>query len=175
MTDLQTLANIGEIVGAITVVLSLIYLAIQIRQSTQAQRTENYSRALDRIAAIQSSLSQDDELSLIFSKGVLDTTRLTSQERLRFTWSLYEAFGAFVFMFHASKTDAIPEEVWRRWSAAVAWWLTHPGVQNWWAARPTPFTDSFTLFVESLLDDNQTDAESAQRYHEFISEGKAQS
>jgi len=174
MTDLQTLANIGEIIGAVTVVLSLIYVAVQIRQSTQAQRTENYSRALDRLAAMQSSLSQDDKFSLIFSKGVLDTTNLTSQERLRFTWSLYEAFGAFEFMFHASKTDAIPEEVWRRWSAAVAWWLTFPGVQNWWASRPIPFTDSFTLFVESLLEDNPTDADSSQRYQEFISEGKPQ-
>jgi len=174
MTDLQTLANIGEIIGAVTVVLSLIYVAVQIRQSTQAQRTENYSRALDRLAAMQSSLSQDDKFSLIFSKGVLDTTNLTSQERLRFTWSLYEAFGAFEFMFHASKTDAIPEEVWSRWSAAVAWWLTFPGVQNWWASRPIPFTDSFTLFVESLLEDNPTDADSLQRYQEFISEGKSQ-
>ena len=174
MTDLQTLANIGEIIGAVTVVLSLIYVAVQIRQSTQAQRTENYSRAMDRIAAIQSSLSQDDELSRIFSKGVLDTTNLTSQERLRFTWSLYEAFGAFEFMFHTSKTDAIPEEVWKRWSAAVAWWLTFPGVQNWWTSRPTPFTDSFTLFVESLLEDNPTDVDSSQRYQEFIAVGKPQ-
>jgi hypothetical protein len=174
MTDLQSLANIGEIIGAITVVLSLIYLAIQIRQSTQAQRTENYSRALDRLAAMQSSLSQDDQFSLIFSKGVLDTTKLTPQERFRFTWSLYEAFGAFEFMFHASKTDAIPEEVWRRWSAAVAWWLTFPGVQNWWSSRPIPFTDSFTSFVESLLEDNPTDVDSSQRYQEFIVVGKSQ-
>jgi len=174
MTDLQALANIGEIIGAITVVLSLIYLAVQIRQSTQAQRTENYSRALDRLAAMQSSLSQDDEFSLMFSKGAVDASKLTAQERIRFTWSLYEAFGAFEFMFHASKTDAIPEEVWRRWSYAVAWWLTFPGVQTWWSSRPLPFTDSFTSFVESLLEDNPTDAESTQRYQEFIAEGKPQ-
>ena len=174
MTDLQSLANIGEIIGAVTVVLSLIYLAVQIRQSTQAQRTENYSRALDRLAAMQSSLSQDDEFSLMFSKGAVDTSKLTPRERIRFTWSLYEAFGAFEFMFHASKTDAIPEEVWRRWSYAVAWWLTFPGVQTWWSSRPIPFTDSFTSFVESLLEDNPTDAESIQRYKEFIGEGKPQ-
>ncbi len=174
MTDLQTLANIGEIIGAVTVVLSLIYLAVQIRQSTQAQRTENYSRALDRLAAMQSSMSQDDEFSLMFSTGVVDTKKLTPRERMRFTWSLYEAFGAFEFMFHASKTDAIPEEVWRRWSAAVAWWLTFPGVQTWWTSRPIPFTDSFTSFVESLLEDNPTDADSTQRYQEFIAEGKSQ-
>jgi hypothetical protein len=174
MTDLQTLANIGEIVGAVTVVLSLIYLAVQIRQSTQAQRTENYSRALDRLAAMQSSMGQDDEFSLIFSTGAVDTNTLTPRQRLRFTWFLYEAFGAFEFMFHASKTDAIPEEVWRRWSAAVAWWLTFPGVQTWWASRPIPFTDSFTSFVESLLEENPTDAESYQRYQEFIAGGKSQ-
>ena len=174
MTDLQTLANIGEIIGAVTVVLSLIYLAVQIRQSTQAQRTENHSRALDRLAAMQSSLSQDDEFSLMFSKGAVDTSKLTPRERIRFTWSLYEAFGAFEFMFHASKTDAIPEEVWRRWSSAVAWWLTFPGVQAWWSSKPLPFTDSFTSFVESLLEDNPTDADSSQRYQEFISAGKSQ-
>ena len=174
MMDLQALANIGEIIGAVTVVLSLIYLAVQIRQSTQAQRTENYSRALDRLAAMQSSMSQDDEFSLMFSTGVVDTKKLTPRERMRFTWSLYEAFGAFEFMFHASKTDAIPEEVWRRWSAAVAWWLTFPGVQTWWTSRPIPFTDSFTSFVESLLEENPTDAESNQRYQEFVAEGKSQ-
>ena len=171
MIDLQYLANLGEVVGAVVVILSLIYLAIQVRQNTQAQQTENYSRALDRLAAMQSRLSQDGEISLIFSKAVLDTSKLTPQERMRFTWSMYEAFGAFEFMFHASRTDAIPDEVWTRWSSGVAWWLSFPGVQAWWQARPIPFTESFTAFVESLLKDNPTDLESAQRYQKFIAKG----
>ena len=174
MIDLQYLANLGEVVGAIVVILSLIYLAIQVRQNTQAQRTENYSRALDRLAAMQSMLSQDGETSHIFSKAVLDTSKLTSQERVRFTWSMYEAFGAFEFMFHASRTNAIPKEVWTRWSSGVAWWLSFPGVQTWWQVRPVAFTESFTAFVESLLKDNPTDLESVQRYQKFIAEGTPQ-
>ena len=174
MMDLQTLANLGEVVGAAVVVLSLIYLAVQVRQNTQAQRTENYSRAQDRLAAIQSMLGKDSEISLIVSKGALDTSKLTPQERMRFTWSMYEVFGAFEFMFHASRTGAIPEEVWNRWSSAVAWWLTFPGIQAWWQARPIPFTESFTGFMESLLKDNPTDAEQSQRYQEFIAQGKSQ-
>ena len=174
MIDMQYLANLGEVVGAVVVILTLIYLAIQIRQNTQAQRTENYSRALERLAAMQSMLSQDGETSLIFSKAVLDTSKLTPQERMRFTWSMYEAFGAFEFMFHASRTDAIPDEVWTRWSSGVAWWLSFPGVQSWWHARPFPFTESFAAFVESLLKDNPTDLESLERYQEFIAQGKPQ-
>jgi hypothetical protein len=125
--DLQYLANVSEITGSVVVILSLVYVAVQIRQNTQAQRMENYSRGLDRLAAIQSMLSQDSEMSLLFSKGVLDSSKLTPQERVRFTWAIYEALGAFEFMFHASKNHAIPEEVWTRWSAGVAYWLTFPG------------------------------------------------
>lgn len=172
MIDLQYLANLGEVIGAVVVILSLIYLAIQVRQNTQAQRTENYSRALDRVAAMQSMLSQDGEMSLIFSKAVLDSAKLTPQERVRFTWSMYEAFGAFEFMFHASRANAIPAEVWTRWSSGVAWWLSFPGVQSWWQGLPFPFTESFTTFVESLLENNPTDLESVQRFQKFIAEGK---
>ena len=170
MMDLQSLANIGEVIGAIVVVLSLIYLAIQVRQNTKAQRTENYARALDRVAAIQSTLSQDGEISLIFSTGVINALKLAPQQRVRFTWALYEVFGAFEFMFHASKTASIDEEVWSRWSDAIAWWLTFPGVQAWWNARPLPFTVSFTSFVEALLEDNPTAAEPTRRWQEFIAQ-----
>jgi heme/copper-type cytochrome/quinol oxidase subunit 1 len=85
MTNLQTLANIGEIIGAITVVLSLIYLAIQIRQNTQTQRSENYTRALDRLAAMQSSMAQDEAFANMFSRGVANTEHLSPQDRVRFT------------------------------------------------------------------------------------------
>lgn len=174
MTDLDSLANLGEIIGAIAVVVSLIYLAVQVRQNTQAQQTENFSRALDRVAAMQAALSQDSETSVIFSKGVADVSKLTPKERMQFTWAMYELFGAFEFMFLASKTKSIPEEVWQRWSAAVAFWLSFSGVQAWWNVRPIPFTASFTSYIESLLKNNPTDTESAQRYQEFVTQGKEQ-
>lgn len=172
MTNLESLANLGEIIGAIAVVVSLVYLAVQVRQNTQAQQTENFSRALDRVAAIQATLSQDTETSVIFSKGVLDPSELSANERLRFTWAMYELFGAFEFMFLASKTKAMPDEVWQRWSSAVAWWLSFSGVQIWWTVRPIPFTERFTSYVEALLQNNPTDAQSLQSYQDFVARGK---
>lgn len=171
MTNLESLANLGEIIGAITVVVSLIYLAVQVRQNTRAQQTENFSRALDRVAAIQATLSQDPDVSIIFSKGVSDPSDLTSRERMQFTWTMYELFGAFEFMFLASKSNEIPEEIWQRWSSAVAWWLTFSGVKTWWEARPIPFSRSFTSYVESLLENNPTDMEASQRYQQFLANG----
>jgi hypothetical protein len=169
--NLESLANLGEIIGAAAVVVSLIYLAVQVRQNTQSQRIENYVRALDRLSAFQSLLSQDGDLSQLFTKGVADTSTLSQQERIQFTWSLYEAFGAFEFLFHASQTKSVPDEVWARWASTVAWWLSFPGVQEWWHARPVPFTDSFTSFVDRTIAHNPTDATAAENWQQFVAVG----
>ena len=174
MTNLESLASLGEIVGAIAVVVSLLYLAVQVRQNTRAQRLENASRILDRTASMQGALSRDSAMSVLFSKGVSDPSKLTPQERIQFTWAMYEFFGALEFMYLAANENSIPEEIWQRWSSAAAWWLTFPGVQAWWNARPIPFADSFSSYIESLLDDNPIDAESTRRYQDFLANGKHQ-
>lgn len=150
------------------VVVSLVYVALQVRQNTQSLRTENYSRALDRVASIQSQLSRDTELTRLFAKGVADVSRLTPTERIQFTWTLYETFGAFEFMFEAARSRALPPEVWERWSATVAWWLSFPGVRTWWRHRPVPFGASFTSFVEGVLRENTVDRAAAQRWQAFV-------
>ena len=172
---LESLASLGEIVGAIAVVVSLIYLAVQVRQSTRAQLFENSSRVLDRTAAMQAALSRDPAMAVLFSKGVTDPSKLTPQEWIQFTWALYEFFGALEFMFLAAKERSIPDEIWQRWSAATAWWMSFPGVREWWTVRPIPFADSFSAYVESLIEDNPTDEETTRRYQEFLAHGKAPS
>lgn len=168
MIDLQSLANLGEVIGAAAVVASLLYLAVQVRQGTKAQRTENYARALDRIAAMQSALSQDSEISSIFARGVQDIGKLTTLERIRLTWGLYEMFDAFEFMFYTYKNDEIPEEVWARWSRTIAFWLSFPGIAAWWDVRPVQFIQSFTEFVETLVRDNPTDKAAIERWQQFV-------
>ena len=42
---LEDLANVGEFVSGVVVILSLVYLAVQVRQNTASLRTENFARA----------------------------------------------------------------------------------------------------------------------------------
>jgi len=168
MIDLQSLANLGEVIGAVAVVASLLYLAVQVRQGTKAQQTENYARALDRISAMQSRLSQDSEISSIFARGVQDTSKLTAFERIRFTWALYEMFDAFEFMFYTYRNDEIPEEVWARWSRTLAYWLSYRGITTWWDVRPVNFSESFSAFVDNIIRDNPTDLAAIERWQEFV-------
>lgn len=166
--NFQDLANLGEIIGGVAVVVSLIYLAVQVRQNTTSQQTENYARALDRIATLQALFGKDGGLSVMFAKGVRNPSDLQAGERIQFTWILYEMFGAFEFMFHASLGNAIPDEVWKRWELTIAYWLGHPGVQTWWGVRPAPFTASFTAYVESAIGKIPAGAEPGRAWSDFV-------
>jgi len=166
--DLEALANLGEFVSALAVVVSLIYLAFQVRQNTVSQRTENYARALERIALMQSQLSSDGAFASIIMRGSQDHTRLTTEERAQFSWTFYEMFGAFEFMFLQAEAGALHEDVWNRWSATLAWWISFPGVRAWWAARPTPFSPSFTRHIDEHASRHRPDPDAAKRWREFL-------
>lgn len=166
--SLDTLAKLGEFVGGIFVVVSLVYLAHQVRQNTKSLRTENYARVLDRMSTVQSQLSTDPELNRIVVVGAQDPASLRRSERIRFSWALYELVGAAEFMYHQSRQDALPPEVWKRWQATVVWWFSNPGIRAWWEARPTPFSADFERFLEELLQTHSVDEGAARRWERFV-------
>jgi hypothetical protein len=167
--QLEDLANLGEFVSALVVLGSFVYLAIQMRQNTQAIRAENYARALDRISAMQAQMSRDVEFSAFVSTAVADPARLSPGDRIRFAWLMYEMFGAFEFLFLQAQHRTLPAEVWARWSATTAWWLSWPGMRAVWAARPAPFTASFTAFIDACIRENPADAAASGRFQDFVS------
>ena len=166
--DLDTLAKLSELVGGVVLVISVVYLAYQERQNTQSLRSENYARVLERMSTVQSQLSKDPEFHHLFMVGAEDPARLSRAERVRFSWALYELFGAGEFMFHQSRENALPPAVWARWEAAIGWWLSHPGMRAWWAAKPAPLAADFEAFGNAMLQNHRFDASAIERWRRFV-------
>lgn len=149
---LETMAQVGEFAGGLGVLVSLIYLALQIRGNARAQRAESYGRALDRIAAMQSRLGEDAEIGRIWNQGLVAPDKLDTEGRIRFVWLCTEMFGSFEFMYIQHRQGDLHRDVWQRWLDTMKWWLTFPGVRDWWYAKPTPFTTHFSELVNAFLE-----------------------
>ena len=149
--DLQTLANVGEFLGGLGVIVSLIYLAVQIRGNTSSQQSETYARSLERMASMQAFMSKDHAFTKMFNEGLIDPSQLTITQKIQFSWVLTEMFGNIEFMFFQSEQRNIPAELWDRWEETMKWWLTFPGVLAWWKGKPTPFTPAFMKCVEECI------------------------
>ena len=84
MLDITTLAAWGEFLGGIAVVVSLIYLAGQIRQNSRLLRASSASTTQQAESLLSSLVVQDSELARIFWEGMADRAALSEADRRRF-------------------------------------------------------------------------------------------
>jgi hypothetical protein len=166
--ELARLQDWGIFVSLIAVVVSVIGLSFQMRMNTRSLRSYSYSRALDRLAAVQSKLGADASLTELFFRGVREPRSLTTVERIRFTWVFYEIFGAFEFIHDEARSGALPKDVWLCWDATLAWWLSLPGVVEWWQSKPAPFNALFTAHMDGRIANATHDAAASRRWLQFL-------
>ena len=148
--NLQLLANIGEFVGGMGVIISLVYVALQVRGNTRSQRNEIESRALERLGSIQRELAANEDLSRIFHRCLYDTRSVGTSDRIRYTWYMTEFFSAMEYLLGQYKGGYFEEANFQRWEMTLCWWLTFPGVVDWWQCKPTPFRPDFEEYIEKL-------------------------
>jgi hypothetical protein len=82
--NLNDLANLGQIIGALAVVISLFYVAHQIRQNTNAVRSATAQTVHEHFAKWYHLVAADDELSEIVAMGLRDYGSPSEKERVRF-------------------------------------------------------------------------------------------
>jgi hypothetical protein len=146
----QLLGNYGEFLGAIAVVVTLGYLAAQIRQNTRSVRASSFQSGVDGINLLNNLLAQDESLARIFRTGNERLGSLTEDERVRYGFLYLSAFRSFESMYfhylHGTGT-----ELWGTHKEHISVLLTNPGVQEWWKNNPLTFTPEFSQFVEQRL------------------------
>ncbi len=80
---LSDLASIGSFISGIAVLVSLVYLAIQIRQSTRAQRAMGHQNRHDFAQQFLLKLSEEPTAA-IFLRGAAGSADLTPTEALQY-------------------------------------------------------------------------------------------
>ena len=73
---LQDLGSIGELISAIAVIVSLAYLAIQIRQNTRVARATTLQQWVSMAATVNNAVAQSGEFSRVYRTGCEDPAAL---------------------------------------------------------------------------------------------------
>ncbi|MGB0133791.1 hypothetical protein, partial [Dokdonella sp.] len=66
----DAIGAIGEIAGAIGVIVTLLYLAIQLRQNTKASNAIAVQNSMENSARFSELISKDPELARTFYSGL---------------------------------------------------------------------------------------------------------
>ena len=155
--SLEDLGNIGDFVGAIGVVLSLVYLAVQIRQNsrqveqnTRSVRSASFHVAHESIGAYASSIAEDEALAELLERG-LRGAELSSTERVRFDALFSRLFSAYEELFYLQRDSLVDSELWASRARNLSSYLRQPGGRDYWGRMRGLFAESFREFVDQQL------------------------
>lgn len=153
----DALGAIAELLGALGVIVSLFYLATQIRQNTRSVRASSYHALVTNLNQLASDTGRDAAAADLFVRGQADLQNLSATEQRQFGLILQSSFRSFENIFYHSQQEMIDDIVWIGWRNRITRYFWQPGVQAWW---PTWRDDCHPAFREFLESSSPPDAPS---------------
>ena len=149
--NIMELGAVGELIGGIAVIATLIYLAVQVRHGVRNARIASFRTAKANFNQLNSLIARDPNLAELWVRGTGDYGGLTPAEQLRIgqMWLCY--FNLFETLFEESR------EGYAKWQwkveerSMLAVFAMGPGIAAWWRENPLTFSDAFRSHVDGLL------------------------
>jgi len=147
--DWNAVSAITGVFAAIFVALTVVYLAIQIKSSTQATRSQTYQLATSALAEMAAIIGSDKELARIFRIGMANPATLTEDEFMQFGYLGISLFRRFENVFFQYQSGMIDEDFWVGHRDNILWFFHRPGMQTWWKDRKFAFSKRFREFLDN--------------------------
>ena len=145
--DIESLGNLGEFIGSIAVLITLVYLTVQTRQSVKVAKQRAQSDILAREQNLQLLLIENQELFEILFKG-LGRESMTAMEAQRFT----SICGQFLFhtqdAYNQYVAGLVDKEAWESIASSAKSFFTQPGFLDWWEHGKSVLTPEFVDAME---------------------------
>ena len=148
----DAIGAIAEAVGALAVIITLVYLTFQLRQNTKAIEHATFRGVLDDANQWQYKVIDNPELAELYIAGMRGD-ELSSRDRLRFSLLMNTLFGHWGHAFEAGNFEVVN-------TSQIAGVLSRPGGANHWrravANKSISLAPEFIVFVNSVLEDVET-------------------
>ncbi len=149
--DIMELGAIGEMIGGIAVLVTLIYLAVQVRNSAREQSASSTWEATREMGAVLQAIGDTDSNAEIWLQGVREFEALSAAGRLRFSAIAGHFFRLGEQIYYQNRAGSIDPELWSGFRSQISDTAAYPGVQAWWQTRSNWFGEHFRSFVESHM------------------------
>jgi hypothetical protein len=146
----DAIGAIGEMLGAMAVVVSVLYLAFQVRGQVREAQLAAIHEVSEGFREGIAATFMDPYLSGVFARGKDDFEVLTPTERIQFIAFVQRNYRVWEDAFYQFEAGRLDEPHWhsmeRQYSALLSW----PGVRYVWSVRREFFTPRFMRYVDGL-------------------------
>lgn len=147
----ERVLQVGELVAAIAVIVSVVFVGVEIRQNSQAQVQATTQVAVSDYVGSLELLASDPAFACLYTRAVQDFESLDAADRLRFSAYYMSTYYQLQEMHRLSEEGAIDADTWSGFHSLLQETTRYPGVRQWFAVRRTWFSERFQAYVDELM------------------------
>ena len=145
---LQDWGAIGELVGGVAIIVSLIYVGLQIRQGTSAARAATNQAFSEQYTALLLTLTRTD-VSEVYWKGMPGLENLQGNEMAMYSGFLASIFRTYETFYFEKCEGRFDSKMWEGYTSLFADLMSHRGPREYWELRKHQYSEEFGEVVES--------------------------
>ena len=139
---------VAEIVAAVAVIGSLVYLGIQVKGNTKALRATAAQAYLDTNHSFVGLINQSTNLANVLVRGAQDLSNLEAGEMAQFSAFHDQAFMTFESNYYLWQDGVLDKRLWNTHRHALIELLRMPGMREWWQNRSHWVSRQFQDYVD---------------------------
>jgi hypothetical protein len=126
---------IGQMLGAIGVIFSIVYLAAQIRNQNKESQRQAMNVLTTHWSDLNRTLVENPEMSVLWLRALRSFDDLDAKPKLRFGAHLGR-FLRFADSLYLNVLDGmLDKRLLRGYERTIADTVAYPGFQTWWTTR----------------------------------------
>ncbi|KCZ91815.1 hypothetical protein [Hyphomonas johnsonii] len=147
--NLDTIATIANIMASGAVVLTLVFIGLQLRQNSHLTRMAAAQTSAQLLSSNLGRVAENGELAalLVNQQG---RDNWTDAEYLRVTNFLSISFRHFEVLHTHRRFGVFEEELWEGSEARLKDSLSNPSIREWWGESRGFYARSFARYVDGL-------------------------
>ena len=146
----EAISTVSEVIGAIAVVVSLIYLALQVRQNTQMSKSETRQTIADALTRPPSDFFTDPGFARNFLKHI-DGENLEAEQVLQLQAYCYITLRTWENIHYQYRSGMLNEDEWEALHRNVKALLQAPMWRDYWEREREIYSSPFRKEIDTAL------------------------
>ena len=152
MSDyLSIIASLSHVIASIAIVISLIFVGVQLQLNTSATRSVSAIAASTATSEWYRALGSNLENSALFRAFVTNPDDLTDDQRYQMVVNLYAAVLIFQNNFYLANEGTLDPEMKDTITQSISVIKDYPGWKYFWEERRSMFLIKFQEYVDCIM------------------------
>ena len=149
---LKQWAQIAEVISAVAIFLSLIFVGLQLRSNAQATQSASANATNASISSWYSRIANNEQATKIFWRALSSPDSLTPEEWYQFVLNMHALFLNLQNSYYLTAEGTLDTEIQNSLAVIVAGVRDQPGFVRYWEQRKSIFYPEFQAYIDAIMD-----------------------